>query len=89
MYHDFLFHFFIFSNRARWYSYKMPCVAGPVCIQDLADAKKTHFPFPFPENMSEDCLFLNIWTPTLDKEARLPVMMYIHGGSFIIGKTDH
>src|SRR3989304_2554233 len=32
----------------------------------------------------EDCLFLNIWTPGLD-DARRPVMLWIHGGAFIIG----
>ena len=30
---------------------------------------------------SEDCLFLNIWTPTLDPNAQLDVMAYIPGGS--------
>ena len=33
---------------------------------------------------SEDCLFLNIWTPGLDERKR-PVMFWIHGGAFIIG----
>jgi para-nitrobenzyl esterase len=33
---------------------------------------------------SEDCLFLNVWTPGLD-DARRPVMLWIHGGAFIIG----
>lgn len=31
--------------------------------------------------ISEDCLYLNLWTPTLDKAANLPVMVWIHGGS--------
>jgi para-nitrobenzyl esterase len=33
---------------------------------------------------SEDCLFLNVWTPGLDKEKR-PVMVWIHGGAFTLG----
>ena len=31
--------------------------------------------------ISEDCLYLNLWTPTLEDHARLPVMVWIHGGS--------
>ncbi|MDH3480893.1 MAG: carboxylesterase family protein [Gammaproteobacteria bacterium] len=31
--------------------------------------------------ISEDCLYLNIWTPRLDTEAKLPVMVWVHGGS--------
>ena len=30
--------------------------------------------------VSEDCLYLNLWTPTLDEDARLPVMVWVHGG---------
>jgi para-nitrobenzyl esterase len=33
---------------------------------------------------SEDCLFLNVWTPGLDN-ARRPVMVWIHGGAFTLG----
>jgi para-nitrobenzyl esterase len=32
----------------------------------------------------EDCLTLNVWTPGADKRRR-PVMVYIHGGAYIIG----
>jgi para-nitrobenzyl esterase len=33
---------------------------------------------------SEDCLFLNVWTPALDA-GRRPVMVYIHGGAYSNG----
>lgn len=35
---------------------------------------------------SEDCLFLNIWRPAgAGKNAKLPVMVWIHGGAFVVG----
>jgi para-nitrobenzyl esterase len=37
---------------------------------------------------SEDCLHLNVWTPSVDEDARLPVMVWIHGGSNIWGSSS-
>jgi para-nitrobenzyl esterase len=37
------------------------------------------------EMMGEDCLVLNVWTPTLDRERKLPVMVWLHGGGFTSG----
>jgi para-nitrobenzyl esterase len=35
---------------------------------------------------SEDCLFLNVWTPAaVEKKSKLPVMFWIHGGAFVGG----
>ena len=37
-------------------------------------------------SQSEDCLFLNIWTPTnATADSKLPVLFWIHGGAFIQG----
>ena len=37
------------------------------------------------EEMSEDCLYLNIWTPAESPDDRLPVLVWFHGGSFVFG----
>ncbi|MBW8810724.1 MAG: carboxylesterase/lipase family protein, partial [Lysobacter sp.] len=36
---------------------------------------------------AEDCLFLNLWTPAPDARARLPVMVWIHGGGYAYGSA--
>jgi para-nitrobenzyl esterase len=35
--------------------------------------------------MSEDCLYLNVWTPSVADKAKRPVMVYFHGGEFSNG----
>lgn len=47
---------------------------GPQCPQPDAD-----------EETSEDCLTVNIWTPPGTTGAKLPVMVFIHGGAFVEG----
>lgn len=37
---------------------------------------------------SEDCLNLNIWTPSLDADKKLPVVIYVHGGAFQTGSNS-
>jgi para-nitrobenzyl esterase len=38
-----------------------------------------------PGPLSEDCLTVNVWTPVLDPSAKLPVIVWIHGGAFVFG----
>jgi para-nitrobenzyl esterase len=40
---------------------------------------------PPVEPISEDCLYLNVWTPAKSTEDKLPVMIWIPGGAFING----
>ena len=41
----------------------------------------------FDRPASEDCLYLNLWTPATDAAARLPVMVWIHGGGYQAGAS--
>jgi para-nitrobenzyl esterase len=41
-----------------------------------------------PGGMGEDCLVLNLWTPTLDPNAKKPVLLHIHGGGFYGGSGN-
>ncbi len=43
--------------------------------------------FSGPANNNEDCLYLNVFTPDLNPSAKLPVIVWIHGGGNVDGET--
>lgn len=52
---------------------------GNICVQQSSENT-------YSEPASEDCLFLNIWTPiNASASNQYPVMFWIHGGAFIYG----
>ncbi len=54
---------------------------GPACPQPK-DASEFYLSVG---PTSEDCLYLNVWSPARSSTERLPVMVWIHGGSFTTG----
>ncbi|MED5270806.1 MAG: carboxylesterase family protein, partial [Pseudomonadota bacterium] len=63
----------------------------PACMQDTYTTEWYHDVidsfgqdkslFQHVENVSEDCLYLNIWTSSVNKNEKKPVMVWVHGGA--------
>ncbi|HEX8776803.1 MAG TPA: carboxylesterase family protein, partial [Rhodanobacter sp.] len=66
---------------AAWQGVRAADRFGPRCMQ-----RPLYGDMVFRSNgMSEDCLYLNVWTRSPDRHARLPVLVYFYGGSMLAG----
>lgn len=86
-------------GNLRWKAPVQPDEIEGVLMADKFQNRCMQFPFnkedfyykefynnpDFVPEMSEDSLYLNIWTPAETSEEKLPVAFWIHGGAFMHG----
>ena len=68
---------------AKWSGIRRAKRFGAACIQRVAGVRLPWSrEFMVQEEISEDCLFLNVWTAARSERERRPVLVYIHGGGY-------
>ena len=68
---------------ASWTGTRKADAFAPACMQ-----VGVSMPGETPPAISEDCLYLNIWTPAKNAQERLPVIVWIYGGGYINGSSS-
>lgn len=73
---------------APWEGVKDALSYGYVCPMLSQDVPTGEIMVPhryWPKD--ENCQYLNIWTQSIDREAKKPVMVWLHGGGFVAGSS--
>src|ERR1035437_9421152 len=75
------------AGRA-WQGIKKADQFGNSCIQNIVTERKPHtYEFMAHNAISEDCLYINVWTAARTPSGRRPVYMYIYGGGNTEGSS--
>lgn len=69
----------------RWHGVREATDYAPSCMQKRGTRLPWTPVFVAQGPVSEDCLYLNVWTPTISQAAHLPVIVFIPGGAFVVG----
>lgn len=67
---------------AAWRGVRPARALAPQCLQPKRPADSVYAEYAGIQPMSEDCLYLNVWTAAPSAGARWPVMVWFHGGAF-------
>jgi para-nitrobenzyl esterase len=67
----------------RWSGTRPADRFGPRCVQPNRPTHAVGYFGAEPE--SEDCLYLNVWTAAPTAGEKRPVMLWLHGGAFLVG----
>ena len=69
---------------AKWDGILAATKFAPQCVQGTRNPSTAEQLLP----MSEDCLYLNVWTPAKSARERVPVLVWIYGGGFNAGAAS-
>lgn len=68
----------------KWNGVKETKKFGPRAVQGVVFGEMN----AQSNRMSEDCLYLNVWTPAKRNTSGLPVLVYFYGGGFVVGDAS-